>query len=127
MGIFITDNDSFDITFFCGELNGEMSCVGSEIEAKEKFTNNAFEKHIVSFKKMNYGMLKKVQAACMQDSDGKFVFNPMKFRSERFAQSIKKWSFKDSSGNPVPITPQALDNLSSSIAFYLMDEFDKKV
>jgi hypothetical protein len=27
----------------------------------------------------------------------------------------------------VPVTPQALDNLSSSIAFYLMDEFDKKV
>lgn len=127
MGIFITDNDSFDITFFCGELNGDIACVSSESEAKEKFTNNAFEKHIVTFKKMNYGTLKKVQAACMQDSDGKFSFNPIKFRAERFSQSLKKWSFKDASGNPVPVTSQALDNLSSSIAFYLMDEFDKKV
>ncbi len=40
MGIFITDNDSFDITFFCGELNGDIACVGSESEAKEKAYND---------------------------------------------------------------------------------------
>lgn len=127
MGIFITDNDATECAFFSGNLNGETICVETEAEAREKFSNNMFEKHVITFKKMNYGTMKKIQNACMQDVDGKFTFNPLKFRSERFANSIKQWTFKDSSGNLVPISSQAIDNMSNNVANFLLDLYDKKI
>ena len=75
---------------------------------------------------MNYGTMKKIQNASMQESEGRFVFNPIKFRAERFLQSIKKWSFKDSVGNQIPVSSQNIDNMSDSVAKILLDLFDRK-
>jgi hypothetical protein len=126
MGIFITDNDTVDVSFFVGTVDNEMLCSETEAEAKDKFKDNAFERHFISFKKMNYGTMKKVQAACMQESDGKFIFNPLRFRAERFMQSIKKWSFKDAAGNTVPISAQTIDSLSDVVANFLIDLYERK-
>ena len=126
MGIFITDNDTIDIALYTGTVNGDIVCAETEEEAKEKFKDNTFEKHIITFKKMNYGTMKKIQNASMQESEGRFVFNPIKFRAERFLQSIKTWSFKDSVGNQIPVSSQNIDNMSDSVAKILLDLFDRK-
>lgn len=125
MGIFITDNDTFDIVFYIGTIDGNVVCCSTENEAMERFKE--FEKHTVSFKKINYGTQKKIQMACLVESEGKFVFNPVKFRTERFTSCLRKWSFKDNAGNIVPVNQQSIDSLSGEVVSFLLDEFDKKI
>ena len=75
---------------------------------------------------MTYGMQVKIQNASMQESDGRLVFNPISFRSERFMHSLKKWSFKDLAGVPVPVSKQNMENMSDKIANFLLELFEKK-
>lgn len=125
MGIFIADSDVFEMSFYVGDVDGYTTCFESEDEAKNKAKE--YEKHSISFKKINYGTQKKIQMAAMTESDGRFVFNPIKFRSERFASSVKKWSFKDGAGNPVPVNNQTIDNLSEGVASFLLELFDRRL
>jgi len=125
MGIFIADSDMFDLNFYVGEVDGYTTCFETEDEAKTKAKE--YEKHVISFKKISYGVQKKIQMAAMTESDGRFVFNPIKFRSERFASSVKKWTFKDSAGNIVPVNNQTIDNLSEGVASFLLELFDRRL
>jgi hypothetical protein len=127
MGIFITDNDNVECSFFTGSVSGDFLCFDTEAEAREKLGGSSFEKHIIVFKKMSYGTMKKIQNSSTYEADGKLLFNAIKFRSERFFHSIKQWSFKDSAGNPVPITQQAIDNMSENVANFLIDLYEKKM
>lgn len=125
MGIFITDNDTFDVNFYTGSIDGRIFCTESEEEAKEKAKE--YERHVVSFKKLNYGLQKKIQMAALVESEGRFLFNPIKFRTERFNMSVRKWSFKDASGAPIPVSQQTIDNLSEDVSSFLLEAFDRRV
>jgi|LauGreDrversion4_2_1035121.scaffolds.fasta_scaffold00018_8 hypothetical protein len=125
MGIFIADSDMFDLSFYVGDVDGYTTCFETEDEAKIKAKE--YEKHVISFKKISYGVQKKIQMAAMTESDGRFVFNPIKFRSERFSSSVKKWTFKDSAGNAVPVNNQTIDNLSEGVASFLLELFDRRL
>ena len=123
MNIFILDSDGSDFDFYTVMSEGVLSCVELESETKDK----VFEKHTITFKRMTYGMQIKIQNASMQESDGRLVFNPISFRSERFMHSLKKWSFKDPSGVPVPVSKQNMENMSDKIANFLLELFEKKM
>jgi hypothetical protein len=127
MKLFVTENDSTTGNLFIGLKNNKLSSFDNEEDAKKFFENEKYEKHEFVFRKINFGISRKLQEKSFVMRDGSYVFDPIAFRFERCLSTLKSWNLIDESGNSVPITKEAIESLDSGVANSLLLLCDKLV
>jgi len=127
MKLFVTDSDSVTGSLFIGIKNNRISCFEEEEEAKKHFGNESYVKHEFVFRKINFGIARKLQEKSFVMRDGSYVFDPVSFRFERCLNTMKSWNLTDESGNVVGITKEAIENLDATVANAILLLCDKLI
>ena len=127
MNIFVGSNDYVEINLYIGEENGYLGCVTDEKEAKKVFDEEKYETHWVRFKHPTYGTSLKIQELSfnINSEDGRAVFDPLGFRSNRCFILLKDWSFVDANNNKVTPNRENMERMNDTIAQTILLELDK--
>ena len=125
MDIFVSSEDFFEVNLYIGEENGIISCTSDEKEAKSAFDKGVYESHWVRFSYPTYGSSLKIQELSFSVDDGRAVFDPLSFRSNRCFTLLKDWSFVDKNNNKVPPTRESMEKMNDIIAQTILLELDK--
>lgn len=64
-------------------------------------------------------------AQSLRPIGGEMEIDPLKYRELKLKTSLKKWDAKDDDGNPIPLTPDNMDNLCPEFAAYLLKAFER--
>jgi hypothetical protein len=127
MNIFVDPNDFFEIHLYVGAKEKVVSCSVDEDEAKKDFDEGKYEKHWVRFKYPTYGSSLKIQELSfnINSEDGRAVFDPLGFRSNRCFILLKDWSFVDANNNKVTPNRENMERMNDTIAQTILLELDK--
>jgi hypothetical protein len=121
MSIFVRKSDEYNVNFFVGTLAGKTVFYRTETEAEEALGKGGFDSHSLTCRPLSYAASMKVQETSLRNDDGRLVFDPIKFRSSRFRQSVIGWSFKDEEGKNIPVNDDTIGSLSEDAAIFLMN------
>ena len=62
---------------------------------------------------------------CMKKDDyNNYEVDQIQFRDLKVKQGLKEWDLKDSNGNPVPCTPDIIDQLPFDVMMSLLNKYD---
>jgi len=83
-----------------------------------------------SWRRMTWAETNQVWSQCLKQIAGKdgapkVDFDGIKYRELKLKKCLKGWNVRDDSGNPIPLTPESIDNLIPEAARELLDNFEK--
>lgn len=125
MKLFVNENDTIGGSLYIGSKDGKIFCFDSESSAKETLGLEEIVKHDFIFRKINFGISKKIQEKSFILRDGSMSFDPISFRYERLINTLKNWTIKEENGDQVQINKENLDNLDSNLANAIVSLCDK--
>ena len=150
----LTKNNLIDIKIYYQEIKnrgGSKIKVLSKKEADLIMDNNAIDKknfedkeenkektfeldpsrevHILNTKWAQASWREQNEALkdCLNKNDftGEFEIDQLSFRDKKVKNCLKEWDIKDDSGQPVPVSPQTIDELPFDVIIALVSEYDK--
>lgn len=127
MNIFVNDSDLIALDFYVGEKEGKLMLHVDEEKIKEILVSLPYEKNTVWIRKPTYGSNRKASESSIVREGESIRFDPIKYRFERVFGCIKKWTFKDSSGNVAPVTPAMFDLLPETVGALIVELIEAKI
>jgi hypothetical protein len=77
------------------------------------------------WKRMTWKEQNAVFAQSLRVIAGESEIDALKYRELKLRTCLKKWDAKDDDGNPLPLTPETLDNLCPEVASELLRSFER--
>ena len=111
---------------------GKRVVVVPEKKAKELLKNEEKKKKTsvlsTKWKQLNWQEQNKIMSQNTNITDpltGQVQFDVYKFRDNRVKTCLKEWNLRDDNNNPIPITPEKIDQLPADIVGELLTEYEK--
>lgn len=125
MKLFVNENDTVSGSLYIGSKDDKIICFDNELAAKGISGLGEIVKHDFVFRKINFGISKKIQEKSFISREGLMSFDPISFRYERVINTLKSWTIKEENGDYVQINKENLDNLDASLASAITSLCDK--
>jgi len=127
--IFIKDDETVEVDiFFVKNENGDMF-LGNKKDAllkQEGVAKDSLEEHKVTFKYPNHGDMNDILSKSIQMGIGGLTIDPIAARVNRLTVLLKDWTFVDDDGKKLPINVTNINKLHSSVADFILTEFELK-
>ena len=127
--IFIKDDETVEVDiFFVKNENGDMF-LGNKKDVlleQEGIVKDSLEEHKVTFKYPNHGDMNDILSKSIQMGIGGLTIDPIAARVNRLTVLLKDWTFVDDDGKKLPINVTNINKLHSSVADFILTEFELK-
>lgn len=127
MNIFVNDGDLIALDFYLGEKDGKLILYVEEEKMKNALGSLPYEKNTVWIRKPTYGSNRKASESSIVREGENIRFDPIKYRFERVFGCIKKWTFKDATGNVAPVTQGMFDLLPETVGALIVELIEAKI
>ena len=105
-----------------------MLTIARKIEDIEEDKRKDYLKVVFKMKPTNWKIYNDLQRSALVDKgtgDGEQI-DWIKYKETKLIQILADWDAKDKDGNKIPVSKEAIFNLSPTIAESLLNEYDKK-
>jgi hypothetical protein len=118
-GIFVDENDTFDITAYCQEKDGKVEVNDQKKEGGYSLT--------ITFKHPDFITSQNIINSCMERADGNSSISFVKLRTTLIYFLATKWDAKDKKGNPVELNGENIGKMRNEIVGFFIQRVQDKV